>query len=99
MASLIDEQVSKMEDSLSERLKGLHDSILERSPGVTRIACALYDPYTDLLKTFINSTHTGHAINQYEFPLSQSYQLQQLKETRSCRVIDMAVAQPIQIGC
>lgn len=88
MASLLNEQVNKMEDSLSERLKGLHDCILERSPGVARIACALYDPHTDLLKTFINSTHSGHAINQYEFPLNQSYQLQQLKETGSCRVID-----------
>ncbi len=88
MASVLNEQIEEMEDSLSERLKGLHDSILERSPGVCRIACALYDQHTDLLKTFINSTHTGHAINQYEFPLSQSYQLQKLKENRSCRVID-----------
>jgi len=76
------------ETSLGDRLKNLHDSILERSPGVCRIACALYDPNTDLLKTYINSTHSGHAINRYDFPLSLSYQLNQLKETQSCRVIN-----------
>jgi len=85
---LNEHQLGSNEDSLSERLKGLHDSILERSPGVCRIACALYDSHTDMLKTFINSTNTGHAINQYEFPLRQSYQLQKLKETRKCRVIN-----------
>lgn len=83
MASILNEQINKVEESLSERLKGLHDSILERSPGVCRIACALYDSHTDLLKTFINSTHSGHAINQYEFPLSQSYQLKKLKKRRA----------------
>ncbi len=80
--------MGNVDNSLSDRLKNLHDSILERSPGVCRIACALYDPQTDMLKTFINSTHCGHAINRYEFPLSKSYQLNQLKQSQSCRVIN-----------
>ncbi len=88
MTDISTEQLTSVENSLTERLKELHSSILERSPGVCRIACALYDSNTDLLKTFINSTHTGHAINRYEYPLSQSYQLQQLKESGDCRVID-----------
>ncbi|PWI33834.1 phosphohydrolase [Vibrio albus] len=74
--------------SLTERLKELHNSILERMPGVCRVACALYDPDTDLLKTFINSTHTGHAIAGYQYPLSKSYELSQLKEQRTSRIID-----------
>nr|QIH44531.1 HD domain-containing protein [Vibrio ziniensis] len=88
MASILHVPLSNIENSLTERLKELHDSILERSPGVCRIACALYDPKTDLLKTFINSTHTGHAISRYEYELSKSYQLQKLKESGKCRVID-----------
>ncbi|CAM2765040.1 HD-GYP domain-containing protein [Vibrio diazotrophicus] len=88
MASILHNPLNNIENSLTDRLKDLHDRILERSPGVCRIACALYDPQTDLLKTFINSTNSGHAISRYEFPLSKSYQLQKLRESGSCRVID-----------
>ncbi len=69
MTDISVEQLSSVENSLTERLKELHSSILDRTPGISRIACALYDPNTDLLKTFINSTHMGHAINRYEYPL------------------------------
>jgi HD-GYP domain-containing protein (c-di-GMP phosphodiesterase class II) len=73
--------------SLSDRLGELHESILERLPGIDRIACALYDPETDLLKTFINSTRTGEPIRLYEYPLAQSRSLAELARTRECRVI------------
>ncbi len=75
-------------DTLTKRLGDLHDSILERMPDISRIACALYDTSTDLLKTFINSTHSGHAIAGYEYPLSESYALNELKERNVCRIID-----------
>ncbi len=75
-------------DSLTGRLEQLHDRILESIPGIARIACALYDPDTDLLKTFINSTHQGHAIVSYEYPLSQSESLLQMSQQGTCRVID-----------
>lgn len=74
--------------TLTERLKDLHNRILERMPGVCRVACVLYDSDTDQLKTFINSTHSGHAIAGYQYPLSQSYELSQLKEQKTCRIID-----------
>lgn len=75
-------------ETLSDRLQSLHKSIMERMPGVCRIACALYDPDTDLLKTFINSTRRGHAIVAYEYPLAKSYALSQLKEKNVSRIID-----------
>jgi HD-GYP domain-containing protein (c-di-GMP phosphodiesterase class II) len=75
-------------ETLSDRLQSLHKSIMERMPGVCRIACALYDPDTDLLKTFINSTRSGHAIVAYEYPLAKSYALSQLKEKNVSRIID-----------
>lgn len=83
--------------SLSERLQNLHDSILERMPGVCRIACALYDNRTDLLKTFINSTRQGHAIDRYEYPLAMSYELSELKRTNQCRVIN-SIAEQVANG-
>ncbi len=73
--------------SLTEHLEQLHLQILERFPGTVRIACALYDSKTDLLKTFINSTRSGQAINAYEYPLSESQSLRELKEANSCRVL------------
>lgn len=75
-------------DNLTQRLEDLHNSILERFPGIARIACALYDEQTDLLKTFIHSTHEGHAIVRYEYPLSKSTSLNELRQTNECRVIE-----------
>lgn len=74
--------------SLSRRLSALHDRLLERVPGVDRIACALYDPAEDMLKTFVNSTRTGEAIAAYEFRLSESRSLSQLAALGEFRVID-----------
>lgn len=74
--------------NLTDRLEQLHDNILERLPGVARIACALYDEQTDLLKTFINSTRKGHAIAGYEYPLAKSRSLTALQQNNECRVID-----------
>ena len=44
--------VQDEETSLGGRLQSLHDTIIERLPGISRIAVALYDSETDLLKTF-----------------------------------------------
>ncbi len=83
--------------SLTEQLEQLHDTILERVSGIARIACALYDPETDLLKTFINSTHQGHAIVNYEYPLADSHSLLEMSQHKTCRVID-EIRQDIQPG-
>jgi len=85
------------EKSLGERLAQLHSTIIERLPGVGRIAVALYDADTDLLKTFVNSTRTGVAISGYEYPLSQSQSLSELKAKNLCRIID-DIAAEIQPG-
>lgn len=74
--------------TLTQRLEQLHDVILERTPSIERIACALYDAQTDVLKTFVNSTRSGHAISRYEYALSQSRSLSELARTRQVRVID-----------
>lgn len=76
------------DSSLGERLQSLHDTIIERIPGISRIAVALYDSETDLLKTFINSTRAGLAISGYEYPLAQSQSLSELKNNNHCRVVD-----------
>ena len=74
--------------SLNQRLAALHDRLLERVPSIARIACALYDPAEDLLKTFINSTREGEPIAAYQFKLSESRSLSDLAAKGEFRVID-----------
>lgn len=73
--------------NLQERLSQIHDRILETVPDIDRIACALYDPSTDILKTFINSTHKGIAITGYEYKLSSSTSLSALAKSGEYRVL------------
>jgi HD-GYP domain-containing protein (c-di-GMP phosphodiesterase class II) len=78
----------KSHSPLSQRLQQMHDDLLDRTDVVDRIACALYDPAEDTLKTFINSTRHGQAIAGYEFKLSDSRSLFDLAGTGRYRVLD-----------
>lgn len=73
--------------NLQERLSHIHDRILETVPDIDRISCALYDPSTDTLKTFINSTRKGCAITGYESKLSSSKSLSALAKSGEYRVL------------
>lgn len=75
-------------ETLSARLGALHDRLLESVPAVDRIACALYDPQEGTLRTFINSTRSGHAISAYEYPLADSLALNELARSGDFRVLD-----------
>jgi HD-GYP domain-containing protein (c-di-GMP phosphodiesterase class II) len=74
--------------TLTERVEYVHSLVMEKLPTVDRIACALYDSKTDLLKTFINSTREGEALKAYEIKLGDVPSLIALAETGECRVID-----------
>lgn len=78
--------------TLTERLEILHGRLLKTVPSVDRIACALYDPGKDSLKTFINSTRRGQPITAYEYKLSDSYALSKLAASGEFRVIDNIAA-------
>jgi HD-GYP domain-containing protein (c-di-GMP phosphodiesterase class II) len=79
---------SGLHETLSGHLRFLHDRLSVIAPEVERIACALYDPGEDLLKTYINSTKNGYAIRGYEYHLSESQSLSQLARSNETRVID-----------
>ena len=74
--------------TLTERVEYVHGLVMDKLPMVDRIACALYDSKTDLLKTFINSTRQGEALKAYEIKLGDVPSLTALAETGECRVID-----------
>ena len=73
--------------TLTERLQGIHDHLLEIAPEVERVACALYDVEDDLLKTFINSTRNGEVLKAHQYRLSDSESLSHLARTKDIRLL------------
>ena len=59
-------------------------------PEVERVACALYDPSDDMLKTFINSTRNGEALRSYQYRLSDSESLLPRSDPRAAAPGDPA---------
>lgn len=80
-------QVDTGVGSLDRQIRAIHDRVLETAPGVERIACALYDPDDDLLKTFINSTRQGTALHGYQYRLSDSESLSLLARSHEPRLL------------
>lgn len=74
--------------SLTGKLQSFHEALLTDFPHICRLACAIYDESTDILKTFINSTRTGHAIAGYEVKLQDTPSLLDLANRRHSRVIE-----------
>jgi HD-GYP domain-containing protein (c-di-GMP phosphodiesterase class II) len=74
--------------SLSERFGALHSHLRRAVPTVDRMAVALYDAEMDQLKTFVNSTIGGEPLRTYQYKLSDSPSLVQIKEEREPRIID-----------
>jgi HD-GYP domain-containing protein (c-di-GMP phosphodiesterase class II) len=74
-------------ESVGERVRNLHQEVMRAVPQVDRIACALYDPQADTLRTFVDSTQHGAGLQAYECPLGDSPSLLRLKELRQTRVI------------
>jgi len=74
--------------SLNARLESIHTMVMDKVPSIDRIAFALYDTKTDLLKTFINSTKTRVPIKAYEIKLADVPSLTELANTGSIRVIN-----------
>jgi HD-GYP domain-containing protein (c-di-GMP phosphodiesterase class II) len=74
--------------SLTRQMDILHRQVRDVHPSVVRMACALYDPADDLLRTFVNSTVCGEALTHYQCELQHVPSLLNLAHTRSDRVID-----------
>ncbi|MBJ7259374.1 MAG: HD domain-containing protein [Chthoniobacterales bacterium] len=74
--------------SLSERIGAVHAHLRRVVPQVDRLACALYDPEMDLLKTFVNSTVGGEPLKTYQYKLADCPSLLALKSEGKSRVID-----------
>lgn len=82
----------KQNDLLNARLTDIHNEVKEWLPSINRISVALYDPDTDVIKTFINSTDGGSPLDHYEAELAKVSSLRELAARRAPRTInDMTV--------
>ncbi len=73
---------------LVNKLGRLHDTVRERCPFIHRIAVALYDPKTDLLKTFIHSSDASKPLSHYHAALGDSGSLKEIVEQGKPRVVN-----------
>lgn len=80
------DQVPEAQD-LTERLRGIHALIRNRYDFVDRVAIALYDPSTDLLKTFVSSNSDHVLLQRYETPLAHVPSLVALLRAHQNRVV------------
>ena len=78
--------------SLSDKVRAIHKVVEERIGGIERISAAIYDPKTDLVKTFVDSSGTAQPLVHYQAKLSESHSLHEVFATGQSRVVnDLAV--------
>lgn len=71
-----------------QQLESIHDIVRARYPTVDRVAFALYDQDTELLKTFVSSNSDDVALRGHEAPLSEVPSLLELARSGGHRVVD-----------
>ena len=73
---------------LSEKLTSIHHAIVERYDFIDRVAVAIYDYKTDLLKTYVHSSGGESPLSHYQAPLAQSPSLKEIIQQRKPRVVN-----------
>jgi len=81
-------EVLNTNQPLSNKLRFVHDLILKRYPFIERLAVAVYDPKTDLLKTFLHSSGGETPLSHYQARLSDSKSLCEILELGKPRVVN-----------
>ncbi|MFY9222360.1 MAG: HD domain-containing phosphohydrolase [Blastocatellia bacterium] len=78
--------------SLNKKLSIIHSVLKQKLEFIDRIAVALYDTKTDLLKTFLYSSTEEHPLTFYEAKLSETTSLKEIVNIKRPRVVnDLAV--------
>lgn len=77
---------------LAAKLRAIHDVLRQAHPFVSRLAIALYDADTDVVKTFAHSSGGADPLSLYESRLQDAPSLQEVVAQRKPRVIqDLAL--------
>lgn len=78
--------------SLNKKLSTIHSVLKQKLEFINRIAVALYDTKTDLLKTFLYSSSEEHPLTFYEAKLSETASLKEIVNIKRPRVVnDLAI--------
>lgn len=73
---------------LTKKLEYIHAALRERFPFIARVAAAIYEPETDLLKTFVHSSGGDAPLAHYQARLSESRSLREILEKGRPRVVN-----------
>ncbi len=73
---------------LTQKLERVRATLSRQYPFITRIAAALYDEHTDLLKTFLHSGDAQNPLTWYEARLADSRSLSEIRDLRLPRVVN-----------
>ncbi|MCX7206714.1 MAG: HD domain-containing protein [Proteobacteria bacterium] len=80
-------ELSQPAKSMAESIEIIHSVIASRYSGVDRVAMAVYDAGSDMLKTFVSSNHDGMALIAYEAKLESVPSLLSLAKLHQSRVV------------
>ena len=73
---------------LREKLIASHNSISETFPFIARIAIAIYDPQTSVLKTYLHSSGEDNPLEHYQTLLDDAPSLKEILKQNKPRVIN-----------
>ena len=73
---------------LQEKLVAAHNSLSELFPFIARIAIAIYDPETGILKTYLHSSGDDHPLENYQALLEDAPSLKNILDKGMPRVIN-----------
>ncbi len=76
---------------LKEKLRSAHQVIKKTMPFIARIAVAVYDPETRVLKTFIHSTDEENPLENYQISLDDAVSLKKIIDKGLPRVVNNMV--------
>lgn len=79
--------IAPHDEPLQHQLAAIHEELRRELPGIGRVAVALYDPETDLLRTFLHSTQGEVPFALYEARLADVPSLAELAASGRDRVI------------
>lgn len=77
--------------SLRNKLVSTHKTIVAQFPFISRIAVTLYDPETNILKTYVHSSGEDNPLDHYESSLDDAPSLKTLLDKGLPRVINNLV--------
>jgi len=74
--------------TLSDKLAFIHTTLKARFDFIDRVAVAIYDDKTDILKTFVHSSDVEHPLKHYHARLADSRSLQEILDVGKPRVVN-----------